>query len=53
MGTDLDKFNSGGLTEKPAGATWNFGNHLGICLKTQERQEIRSRSGRSQDLPDA
>jgi len=27
-----NKFNSGGLYEKHVVATWNFGNHLSICL---------------------
>ena len=26
------KFKSGGLQEKHVVATWNFGNHLSICL---------------------
>jgi hypothetical protein len=30
-----------------------FGNHLSICLKTEENQENLCRDGRSQDLPDA
>ena len=53
IGTDLDTFKSGVLNEKHAVETWNFGNHLSICLQPQEHQEIRCRSGRSQDLPDA
>jgi len=27
-----NKFKSGGLHEKHVVATWNFGNHLSICL---------------------
>ena len=27
-----NKFKSGGLNEKHVVATWNFGNHLSICL---------------------
>jgi len=27
-----NKFKSGGLREKHVVATWNFGNHLSICL---------------------
>ena len=34
-----NKFKSGGLREKHAVATWNFGNHLGICFQTQGNQE--------------
>ena len=34
-----NKFKSGGLHEKPVVATWNLGNHLSICLQTQENQE--------------
>ena len=34
-----NKFNSGGLNEKHVVATWNFGNHLSICLLTQGNQE--------------
>jgi hypothetical protein len=29
------------------------GNHLRICLKTEEKQDNLCRDGRSQDLPDA
>jgi len=32
-------FKSGGLHEKHVVATWNHGNHLNICLKTQGNQE--------------
>jgi len=32
-------FKSGGLHEKHVVATWNLGNHLSICLQTQENQE--------------
>jgi len=34
-----NKLKSGGLHEKHVVATWNLGNHLSICLKTQEHQE--------------
>jgi hypothetical protein len=44
-----DKFKSGRLHEKRAVAT---GNHLSICLKTEEKQENLCRDGRSRDLPD-
>jgi len=27
-----NKFKSGGLHEKHVATTWNFGNHLSICL---------------------
>jgi len=30
-----NKFKSAGLHEKHVVATWNFGNHLNICLQTQ------------------
>jgi len=33
------RFKSGGLHEKHVVATWNLGNHLSICLYTQENQE--------------
>ena len=33
------KFKSGGLHEKRVVATWNFGNHLSICLQIQGNQE--------------
>ena len=33
------KFKSGGLHEKHVVATWNFGNHLSICLQAQGNQE--------------
>jgi len=33
------RFKSGGLPEKHVVATWNVGNHLSICLKTQGNQE--------------
>jgi hypothetical protein len=33
------KFTSGGPHEKHAVATWNLGNHLSICVKTQGNQE--------------
>jgi hypothetical protein len=31
----LLNYTSGGLHEKHVVATWNLGNHLSICLKTQ------------------
>ena len=34
-GFNSDEFKLTGLHEKQAAATWNFGNHLGICLGTQ------------------
>ena len=34
-----NKFKSGGLHEEHVVATWNFGNHLSICLQTQGDQE--------------
>jgi len=34
-----NKFKSGGLHEKHVLETWNVGNHLSICLLTQEHQE--------------
>jgi len=34
-----NKFKSGGLHEKRVVATWNLGNHLSICLKTQGNRE--------------
>jgi hypothetical protein len=37
MGTELYEFKSGGLYEKHEVASWNFGNHLGICWKTEEK----------------
>jgi len=40
----------GGLHEKQAESTWNFGNHLSICLKTEENQESQPVS---HDLPRA
>ena len=33
------KFKSGGLHERQVVATWKFGNHLSIRLKTQGYQE--------------
>jgi hypothetical protein len=33
------KFTSGGLHEKHVVTTWNVGNHLSICLKTQGNEE--------------
>ena len=33
------KFTSGGLHEKHVVATWNVGNHPGICSRTQGNQE--------------
>jgi len=33
------EFKSGRLHEKHVVATWNFGNHLRICLQTQGKQE--------------
>jgi len=33
------KFKLGGLYERHVVATWNLGNHLSICLQTQENQE--------------
>ena len=39
------KFKSGGLHEKHVVATWNLGNHLSICLKTQGNQEKLVSSG--------
>jgi hypothetical protein len=39
MNLVTNKFNSGGLHEKLVVATWNLGNHLSICLQTQENQE--------------
>jgi hypothetical protein len=44
----FDEFKSGGLHEEHAVAT---GNHLGICLETEENQENLCRGCRSQDLP--
>jgi len=46
-------FKSGRLHEKDAVATWDLGNHLSICLKTEENQENRCRDDWSQSLPDA
>jgi len=34
-GVNSDEFKSAGLHEKQAEATWDFGNHLGMCLGTQ------------------
>ena len=34
-----NKFKSGGLHEKHVVATWNLGNHIRICLYTEENQE--------------
>jgi len=34
-----NNFKSGGLHEKHVVATWKLGNHLSICLYTQENQE--------------
>jgi len=33
------EFKSRGLHEKHVVATWNFGNHLSVCLYTQGKQE--------------
>jgi hypothetical protein len=33
------KFMSGGLLENHIVATWSFGNHLSICLKTEGNKE--------------
>jgi len=37
--TDFDKCKSGWLHKKHAVATWDLGNQLRICLKTEENQE--------------
>ena len=34
-----NKFKTGRLHEKHVVATWNFGNHLSICLQTQGNQK--------------
>jgi len=34
-----NKFKSGGLHEKHVVATWNVGNRLSVCLKTQGNRE--------------
>jgi hypothetical protein len=46
---NFDKFKSG---EAHSGNS-ELGNHLSICLKTEENQENLCRDGRPQDLPDA
>ena len=39
MKSVTNKFKSEGLHEKHVVATWNLGNHLGICLYTQGNQD--------------
>ena len=34
-----NKFKPGGLHEKHVVATWNLGNRLSVCLKTQGNRE--------------
>jgi hypothetical protein len=41
----FDGFRSGVQHEKHAVISWNFGNHLSICLKTEENQENTCRLG--------
>jgi hypothetical protein len=48
---NLDKFKSGGLHEKHAVATWKLGNHLSICLKTEENQENLLDTNKRQNKP--
>jgi hypothetical protein len=54
----VERFNSDnpksvGLHERDAVATWEIGNYLSICLKTEENQENLCRYGGPQDLQDA
>jgi len=45
---NFNHFNWGGLCEKHAVTTWNFGNYLSSCWK---REENLCQDGWSQDLP--
>jgi hypothetical protein len=52
-GFNFDGFKLGVLHEKHAEATcFYLGNHVTICLKTEESQENLCRHSQSQDLPD-
>jgi hypothetical protein len=49
----FDEFKIGRAACKACSSNLELGNHLSICLKTEENQENLCRDGRSQDLRDA
>jgi hypothetical protein len=52
-GGNFDEFKIGRAAWEACSINSELGNHLSICLKTEENQENLCRDGRSQDLPDA
>jgi hypothetical protein len=48
-----DCFKIGRAAWEACSSNFELGNHLSICLKTEENQENLCRDGRSRDLPDA